>query len=178
MRSWYRAEGMVTGVMEALRANECHWRGITYPCDNVALILDEVGKAPTSTSHQAVTAWKKILRDTAMLITAIDTYLVWLDMAGWMPKSFPLEANMRSSSRHSNLECGVNRYKMLAKMLESPSKGCTANADTSPPRALEAGGRASLQAIMDVDDSTVSQQQGAGAELTLLPVAPHGKSVC
>jgi len=175
MRSWYKAEGMVTGVLDALRANEDHWRGITFPCDQVTLILDEVGQAPTSTSHQAVMAWKKILRDTAMLITAIDTYLVWLDMAGWVPKSFPLEANLRSPSRNSNLACGGNRYQLLAKMLDSPSKGCTANADRSPPRALEAGGKASLQAIMDVDDSRMPEQRGAGgAELRIVPAALRG----
>jgi len=105
MSSWHETADMVAGAIEALQANDDYWQGLCFPRDQLDLLLQQVIKESNPTSHHAITAWKTIVRITAMLITAIDTYLVWLDLAGWVPASIPLQTRLQ------------RRYPMLVQML-------------------------------------------------------------
>merc|ERR1712217_744251 len=108
--------------MEALQANDDHWNSLTIPRDQLDLFLQQVMRETNPTSHHAVTTWKATVRNTAMLITAIDTYLVWLDLAGWVPASIPLQNRLQ------------HRYSMLVQMLSAEVFSEDVNEEPASPK--------------------------------------------
>lgn len=139
---WHQLAEVFTEMLQALQSHDDHWHSLCFPCDEAMLLLDQVVQEKNPNSHQAVVAWKKILKSVASLITTIDCYFVWLDLAGWVPKGFALQNRLRNNSPK-----GGDRYQMLQRMItfrsekpeEEPAQASAALALADEPLALENG---------------------------------------
>jgi len=118
--AWRRSAGAFAATLESVQVNEEHWQGLRFSCDRLRLLLDQASAGSVPTSHMSLAAWKQIVRDTAVLISTIDAYLVWLDLAGWVPVSIGLRGRLQLQGASKGGAFTLDRYALLADMLTAP----------------------------------------------------------
>ncbi|CAK0875993.1 unnamed protein product, partial [Prorocentrum cordatum] len=100
---WRRASELVAPALESLKAHEDYWCGLRFPCDQIAQTLPQALREQNPTSFNAIVAWRKVLKDTAVLITAINARrrasCGWTWRAGCPPTSPSGTACSRSRPR-------------------------------------------------------------------------------
>jgi hypothetical protein len=154
-------------MMKALDMHEEHWHSLCFPCDELLVLLAEVEKEQASKSHHAVTTWKKILKITAMLITSIDSYFVWLDLAGYVPSGFALRSRLGSLSPR-----GPNRYDVLHQKHALQSKAFEDDGKSSGKGLAQIKGVPQAAMIENVEEEPLANTKLAIADTQNISVDP------
>lgn len=98
--------------VEAIRMNEDMWHGLKYSVEELERHLEGWQESSPSSHQFDKSTWATALASTAMLISSADTFLVWLDMAGYFPPTFPLRSRLQMTGVG-----GESRYDLIASIL-------------------------------------------------------------